>query len=215
MIRDPKPDPAEQHRRPDSARAVALEPASLEQSEGPEATGASTARPGGTASAAQRGLAATAPADSAPPAETPAPAPRLGIAATAKAVALDNLMTVIIGPLVVALLVFSLYTLNDRFAAIDARFAAIDARFAAIDDRFAAIDARFAAIDDRFAAIDDRFAEQDRKIDALDARLHSIDLKLTALIASLDKTDEVDAATGETISNARPDSAHDTTSPTS
>ena len=42
-------------------------------------------------------------------------------------------------------------------------------------------------MDAGFARVDDRFADQDEKID-------TIDLKLTALIAALNKTDEVGAA---------------------
>jgi colicin import membrane protein len=56
---------------------------------------------------------------------------------------------------------------------------------------FDSIDARFAAQDTK---IDARFAAQDAKIDGLGAKIDEIDLKLTALIAALNKTDEVDAA---------------------
>ena len=90
--------------------------------------------------------------------------------------------------------------INDRFAAqdarIDRRFAEMEAR---INDRFAAQDAR---IDRRFAEmearIDAKFAAQDARIDARlaaqDAKIDDIRLKLTALIAILNMTDEVDAA---------------------
>ena len=71
-------------------------------------------------------------------------------------------------------------------------------QFGSTDDRLAAIDGRFAAIDGRFARletnIDARFAAQDAKIAALDAKIAEMSLKLTALIAALNKTDEVDAA---------------------
>jgi hypothetical protein len=56
--------------------------------------------------------------------------------------------------------------------------------FNSIDDRFAAADDRFVRLEATMAA---GFAAQDAKIDA-------IDLKLTALIAALNKTEEVDAA---------------------
>ena len=45
----------------------------------------------------------------------------------------------------------------------------------------------FNSIGDRFAAVDERFDELDQKVDDLA-------LQLTALVAALNKTDEVDAA---------------------
>ena len=100
-----------------------------------------------------------------------------------------------------------------RFAAqdakIEARFAEqdtkIEARFAEqdtkIETRFAAQDAKFEA---RFASIDQRFEQQDAKFEArfaaleakfegLDTKLDDINLKLTALIAGLNATQQVDA----------------------
>ena len=67
------------------------------------------------------------------------------------------------------------------FARIDERFAQQDAKF---DERFAQQDAKF---DERFARIDERFVQQDAKFD-------EINLKLTALIAALNATAEVEAA---------------------
>ena len=57
-------------------------------------------------------------------------------------------------------------------------------QFGSTDGRLAAIDGRFARLE---ANIDAKFAAQDAKIDEMS-------LKLNALIAALDKTDEVDAA---------------------
>ena len=54
-------------------------------------------------------------------------------------------------------------------------------------DRFDKIDQQFDKIDQRFDKIDQRFAAQDNKI-------AEIDLKLTALIAALNMTEQVDAA---------------------
>ncbi len=45
----------------------------------------------------------------------------------------------------------------------------------------------FNSIDDRFAAVDERF-------DSLDQKVDDLALQLTALVAALNKTDEVDAA---------------------
>lgn len=49
------------------------------------------------------------------------------------------------------------------------------------------------------------FAEQDAKIDALDAKIDEINLKLTALIAALNKTVEVDAAIEGRLLDSEPD----------
>ena len=57
---------------------------------------------------------------------------------------------------------------------------------------------RFDKIDERFDKIDERFAAQDAKIDerfaAQDAKIDDIDLKLTALIAALNMTEQVNSA---------------------
>ena len=83
----------------------------------------------------------------------------------------------------------SLAALADK---IDAGFAAQDAKFEA---RFAAQDAKFEA---RFAAQDAKFdagfAAQDARFARLEKGQAEIDRKLTALIASLNKTDAVEAA---------------------
>ena len=85
------------------------------------------------------------------------------------------------------------------FARIDERFTQQDAKF---DERFARIDERFARIDERFAQqdakFDERFAQLDAKFDERfaqqDAKFDEINLKLTALIAALNATAEVEAA---------------------
>ena len=82
---------------------------------------------------------------------------------------------------------------------IDAMEAKMDAKFAAqdtkIENRFAnqasLIESRFAEQDAKFEA---RFAEQDAKFDELAKSQAEIDRKLTALIASLGKTDTVEAS---------------------
>ena len=93
---------------------------------------------------------------------------------------------------------------------MDVRFAEQDAKFVALEDkmdvRFAEQDAKFVALEDK---MDVRFAEQDAKFDArfvaledkLDVRFAElqkgqveINRTLTALVASLNKTEAVDAA---------------------
>ncbi|MCY3616535.1 MAG: hypothetical protein OXG66_02575 [Acidimicrobiaceae bacterium] len=110
--------------------------------------------------------------------ERSATAGRMGGAVLAlKAAAADNLMVAIFGPMIVLLLAYALYTTNDRFGEVNDRFGEVNDRFIALE-----------------ASIDRRFAAQDAKIDALDAKFDEMNLKLTALIAALGKTDEVDAA---------------------
>ena len=100
-----------------------------------------------------------------------------------KAAAADNLMVAIFGPMIVLLLAYALYTTNDRFGEVNDRFGEVNDRFIALE----------ASIDRRFAAQDAKIDALDAKIDALDAKIDGMSLKLTALIAALDKTDEVDA----------------------
>ena len=57
-------------------------------------------------------------------------------------------------------------------------------RISRLEDK---VDAGFARIDERFTKVDERFAQQDEKLD-------EINLKLTALIAALNATAEVEAA---------------------
>lgn len=67
----------------------------------------------------------------------------------------------------------------------------------------------FAQIHNRIDRLEDtmniRFAEQDAKIDALDAKIDEINLKLTALIAALIKTVEVDAAIEGRLLDSEPE----------
>ena len=115
------------------------------------------------------------------------------VAGALRTAAADNLMVAIFGPVIVLLLSYSLYTTNDRFDDIDNRFGDISNDFATVNDRFGEINLRLIAHDARFAA-------QDAKIDVLDAKIDEINLKLTALIATLNKAEEVDAAVeGELI----------------
>ena len=80
---------------------------------------------------------------------------------------------------------FVLTQTNDRITRledkVDAGFTRIDERFAQQDEK---LDKRFAQQDTKF---DERFAQQDEKLD-------EINLKLTALIAALNATAEVEAA---------------------
>ena len=120
------------------------------------------------------------------PATAPATVPRKWAKLT------DNPLLTVLGTAAVALLVFTLTRTDNRISRLedkmDAGFAAVDAKFAAqdakIDAKFSAVDAK---IDAKFSAVDAKFAAQDAKID-------DISMKLTALIASINATEEVGAA---------------------
>lgn len=82
----------------------------------------------------------------------------------------DNPLQTVLAAAVVALLVFSLTSNRSLIDRLDTKIDRLDARIDLLEDR-----------------IDARFAEQAAKID-------EINLKLTALIAALNMTEEVDAA---------------------
>ena len=85
----------------------------------------------------------------------------------------ENPLLTLMGSIIIALLVFTLGTTNLRINDIHAR----------INDTNARID----RLEVRMDRLEDRFT-------ALEERVINIDLKLTALIAALNATEEVDAA---------------------
>lgn len=99
----------------------------------------------------------------------------------------DNPLQTMLATIAAALL---LYLLNGNGNRIDRLEDAVAAGFASVDARFAAQD----------ASVDVRFAEQSAKID-------EINLKLTALIAALHKTEEVEAALEGRLLNSEPPAA--------
>ena len=118
-------------------------------------------------------------------------------------------MVAIFGPMIVLLLGYSLYTTNDRFGEINDRFiaheASNDRRFAAQDAKIAALDTK---IDDLETKIDTKIAaletKIDTRIDTLDAKIDDLALKLTALITSLERTDEVTASASSAATAGTP-----------
>lgn len=104
----------------------------------------------------------------------------------------------------VAVMIFAFTGLGDRITSLEARMANIENRVTSLENRVTSLEDRMIALEDRMIAferrVEARFAAQDVKIDALDAKMDEINLKLTALIAALGKTEEVDAAVeGELI----------------
>ena len=123
---------------------------------------------------------------------------------------LENPLQAFLITVVVFLFGFVLTQTNDRISETNDRIThledKVDTGFARIDERFTQQDTKF---DERFARIDERFAQQDAKFDERfaqldakfderfaqqDAKFDEINLKLTALIAALNATAEVEAA---------------------
>ena len=119
----------------------------------------------------------------------------------------DMLLPTLLATAVVGLLIYSLAdersridrledTLNTRFAATDAKIDGVGTGLSAkIDEVDARLSAKIDGLDARLSArIDEVDTGLSARIDGLDDKLHRIDLKLTALIAALNKTGEVEAA---------------------
>ncbi|MYG55104.1 MAG: hypothetical protein F4163_05660 [Acidimicrobiaceae bacterium] len=97
----------------------------------------------------------------------------------------DKALPAFLGTIAGALLLFALTSTNDRISRLEDR---VDAGLAAVEARFEAQNAKFEA---KFNAQD---AKIEAKFNAIDAKIDEINLKLTAVIAALNATTEVDAA---------------------
>ena len=125
--------------------------------------------------------------------------------AVRSAVAGLNVVTGVLSAALVALMVFAFTTLDNRITSLDSRLSSLESRVNVveigqarlevkvdtIDTKIDELDAKF---DARFEEVDAKFDELDAKFDELDAKFDEINLNLVALIAALDKTEEVDAA---------------------
>ena len=154
-------------------------------------------------------------APSLPPTEAPAAAEM----PTVRDKVAENLLTTILGSVVVALLGFTLVSSNVRITRLEDK---VDTRFLAQDDKierkFSELDAKIDGLEERIDAkidgleeridakidgleerIDARFAVQDEKFAVLDEKIDEISLKLTALIAGLGMTGAVEAAVDRPI----------------
>ena len=106
------------------------------------------------------------PADPGPAAQGPGRRRRDG--------ALTNTILGVLGAAFVAVLTFALTTTNARITRLENK---VDAGFERVDDKIDELDGKI-----------------DTKFDELDGKIDNIDLKLTALIAALNRTAEVEAA---------------------
>ena len=132
---------------------------------------------------------------STPGSQTPAAAPTRAPARTAAGIGrraweqlADNPLQALFATAIVALLVLNLTVTNTR---IDDLSTSLNAR---IDDTNARIDdtnARIDDVNDRITRLEERM---DARFEALEEDVAEINLKLTALIAALNRTEEVDAA---------------------
>ena len=101
---------------------------------------------------------------------------------------LTNTILAVLGAAFVAVLTFALSTTNARITGLENK---VDAGFERVDNK---IDTKFGELDDKFGELDDKIDELDDKIDELDDKIANLDVKLTALIAGLNQTAEVEAA---------------------
>ncbi|MCY4368991.1 MAG: hypothetical protein OXF41_06120 [bacterium] len=121
---------------------------------------------------------------------------------------LENPLLSLFGAIIVVLLGYVLTTSSIRITETNERISRLDNR---MEDRFNGIEDRIIRNDIR---IEDRFNRIESRIGSLEGSVTEVDRKLTALIAALGKTDEVEGAlsgdTGETRSARLLDEAADT-----
>ena len=121
----------------------------------------------------------------------------------------ENPLLTLFGTLIVALLMFNFTITHSRISDTNGSLVRLEDLVTRLEDRLIrfeeSVDARFKAQD---AKIDRLFEAQDAKIDEMDAKMDEINLKLTALIAALNATAEVDAALqGRLLEQDEPDAA--------
>ena len=103
----------------------------------------------------------------------------------------ENPMQALLAAAVLALLTIGFTSINDRIGDSNDRIDETNERITRLEER---LEARFVSIDARFASIESRFASIEARIAAQDDKIDEINLKLTALIAALGLTDQVDGA---------------------
>ena len=162
---------------PAHAHTAMTSPPDAPQPNPPEQTVAAGPAP------AQVSLADPAPAEAAAP---PRSTGRAGWTTVS-----NSFIPALLSAALVAVMIFAFTTLDNRITSLENRLTAFENR----------VDARFAAQD---AKIEARFDAQNAKIEALDTKIDEINIKITALIAALNKTEEVDAALAGEITTTAP-----------
>lgn len=122
---------------------------------------------------------------------------------TLRAQVAENPLASFLGTVVVALLVSVLATTNISINRLEGRIDRLEDRIDRLEDR----------VEARFAAQDAKIDKLDAKIDRLDAKFDEMNLKLTALIAALNATDDVDAAIEGRLTDRPIDPAPDPADP--
>ena len=135
------------------------------------------------------------PPDTAPRASSTQTAAHARAAApTLRSQVVENPLMTFFCLMIIALLSAAIASPHIRINDTNARIDRLDVRMTAGFDK---IDARFEKVDARFEKVDARFDELEADIDArfekVDARFDELELKLTALIAVLGATDDVNA----------------------
>ncbi len=114
----------------------------------------------------------------------------------------ENPLQSLFGAAIIALLTFTLTSTHARFGDINERFRDINERFDDVNERFTEVNRRIDATNERITRLEEktdaRFdaleAKMDARFEALEASVAEINLKLTALIAALNMSAQVDAA---------------------
>ena len=134
------------------------------------------------------------PPDTAPKAPSTPAAHVTAAASTLRSQAVENPLMTLFCLMIIALLSAAIASPHIRINDTNARIDRLDARMAAGFDK---VDTRFdkaeADIDTRFEKVDARFDKVDARFDEVDAGFDELNLKLTALIAELRATDDVNA----------------------
>ena len=120
----------------------------------------------------------------------------------------ENPLLSLFGTVIAVLLGFVLTTSNIRISETNDRITSleskIDKRIDRLEDRMDGrmdrLDGRMDRLEDRMDRLDGRMDRLDGRIGSLEGSLASIDRKLTALIAALNKTDEVEGALSGDVS---------------
>ena len=110
---------------------------------------------------------------------------------------IENPLLSLFGAVIIVLLGFVLTTSNIRISETNERITRLDNR---IEDRLNRIEDR---TEHRFNRIEDRIDRIEVRIGSLERGVADIDRKLTALIAALDKTEEVEGALSSETSGTR------------
>ena len=117
----------------------------------------------------------------------------------------ENLMLPILGGAIAVMLGFVLTTTNARISDTNERISDTNERIDKLETRMnERIDKLETRMNERIDKLETRIDKLEAKVDSLDDKVDEISLQLTALIAVLSKTSEVDAAISGVVASADP-----------